>query len=253
VSRRNTYLLGGLAVIAGIALVVIAIAALSSGDGDEPSPGSERTAPETPVPTSEPPPPAGQGGSGESSGATAEGGGIRDRLARRRLVRAPDFSARVIGDGTPPGRLAAAFSQARSGDSLQLSKLRGTPVVLHLWSSRCAPCRTNSRVVEAAWKRWAGRGVLFVGVHVEDSDGSATAAIRQYRLTYPAVFDGSGQVPERYGAAALPQTFFISAGGDIVGEVAGSPSVRQLEVGAAAARSGEPFGSEQGSSRIPIG
>ncbi|MGH2980238.1 MAG: TlpA family protein disulfide reductase, partial [Solirubrobacterales bacterium] len=72
-------------------------------------------------------------------------------------------------------------------------------------------------------------------------------------LTYPAILDRSGQIAERYGVTALPQTFFISAGGDIVGEVAGSPSIRQLELGTAAAKSGKPFGSEQGSSRMPLG
>ena len=59
---------------------------------------------------------------------------------------------------------------------------------------------------------------------------------RQYDLTYPAISDRSGESRSAYGVTALPETFFISAGGDIVGEVAGSPSVRQLEMGAAAAR-----------------
>jgi peroxiredoxin len=262
-SRRNTYLLGGLAVAAGIAMVVIAIVALTSGGDDSPS-GSERNATEEPV-TEAPSPttdeaPGGGGGAGgsqgqsadEPSGTSARGAGIRRDLARRRPVRAPDFSAEVIHEGSVPGRLAGPFRRASEGGDLDLSQLRGTPVVLHLWSSRCTPCRADTRLVETTWKRWGPRGVLFVGANVNESRDAAETVIRQYDLTFPGVLDRSGRIAELYGATALPQTFFISAAGDIVGEVVGGPSVRQLEVGTAAARSGEPFGSEQGSSRVPL-
>jgi hypothetical protein len=94
--------------------------------------------------------------------------------------------------------------------------------------------------------------VLFVGANVNEPTDEARAVIRQYALTYPGISDRSAKIAELYGATALPQTFFISAGGDIVGAVAGSPSVRQLEVGASSAKSGRPFGSEQGSSRVPL-
>ena len=94
--------------------------------------------------------------------------------------------------------------------------------------------------------------MLFVGVSVNESAEAARAVIRQYDLTYPGISDRSGEIAKRYGVTALPQTFFISAEGDIVGEVAGSPSVRQLELGTSAAESGRPFGAEQGSSSVPL-
>jgi hypothetical protein len=252
-SKRSTYLLGALAVAAGVALLVAAIVGLSSDGGDSVG-QNERTAPEVPI-TEGSEPPAGdtngdQPGGQESSGTNAQGAAIRRELSRGELVRAPDFSLNVIHEGTLPARLREPFRGARSGDELQLSKLRGTPVVLHMSSSRCLPCRADSRLVESTWKRWGPRGVMFLGVAVNDP--SAEAVIRQYRLTHPFVSDGDGNVADRYGATALPHAVFITAGGDIVGEVAGSPSVRQLELGTAAARSGESFGAEQGSSRIPL-
>jgi hypothetical protein len=94
--------------------------------------------------------------------------------------------------------------------------------------------------------------VLFVGANVNESTDAARAVIRQYDLTYPGISDRGGEIAERYGATALPQTFFISDKGDIVGEVAGSPSVRQLELGASSAESGRLFGAEQGSTRVPL-
>ena len=63
--------------------------------------------------------------------------------------------------------------------------------------------------------------------------------------------DAAGRVADAYGVTSLPETFFISRTGDVIGHVAGSPSVRQMELGTAAARAGRTFGSEQGGSREP--
>jgi peroxiredoxin len=254
-SRRNTYLLGGLAVLAGIVMLVVAISSLTS-DGDDSTPATRTDATERQItPGSQSPPSpdtsADTGGS-EPSGAKAQGEEIRSSLARRRPVQAPSFNSPLIHAGTIPQSLRKPVERAAARDALDLSKLRGTPVVLHLWSSKCAPCRGDARLFEATWKRWGPRGVLFVGVSVNESADTARAVIRQYDLTYPGTSDRSGKIAKRYGASALPQTYFISAGGDIVGEVAGSPSVRQLELGASSAESGRTFGSEQGSSSAPL-
>jgi hypothetical protein len=253
-SRRNTYVLGGLTAVAGIALLVFAVVALTSG-GDDSTSRSERDGAEQIAPT---PGGAGdQGGGGpdrsESSGTNARGADVSRDVAARRLVRAPNFSAEVIQEGSIPRALKRPFERATRGGRIDMSKLRGTPVVLHVWSSQCSPCRGGTRLVEATWKRWGPRGVLFMGVHLNESAGvAAEPVLRQYELTYPAVWDRSDQITERYGVTVLPQMFFVSAGGDIVGEVVGTPSVRQLEVGAAAAKSGKPFGSEQGTTRLPL-
>jgi len=232
-------------------MLVVAISSLTS-DGDDSTPANERNAPERQITPGSPTPPSRDTGESEPSGTKTEGEGIRSSLARRRPVRAPDFSGQLIHAGTLPQSLQEPFERAAAKDSLDLSELRGTPVVLYLWSSKCAPCRGDARLVEATWKRWGPRGVLFVGVNVNESADAARAVIRQYDLTYPGTSDRSGEIAKRYGATALPQTFFISAAGNIVGEVAGSPSVRQLELGASSAEAGRPFGAEQGSSRVPL-
>ena len=249
-SRRNTYLLGGISALAGIVMLVVAISALTSDGDDGSPPADERNAPERPLTPGSPPPASGD--RDEPSGTRAEGSAIQRNLSRRRRVRAPDFSATVIHAGTVPGPLEDAFERATARDALDLAELRGTPVVLHLWSSRCTPCRGDARLVETTWRRWGPRGVLFVGASVNESSAAAEEVIRQYDLTYPGVLDRNGAIAERYGATVLPQTFFISGGGDVVGEVAGSPSVRQLETGAAAAESGRVFGAERGGSAVPL-
>ena len=179
-------------------------------------------------------------------------GDLAQKLERRQDAPAPGFALEVVDKGSPPPQ-SGPLEQAVAGDSLALTGLRGTPVVLHMWSSRCGPCRSDARLIQTTWQRWGRRGVAFVGVSVEEPAEGAERFAREYDLSYPIVRDGSGRVADAYGVTSLPETFFISSSGDVVGHVAGSPSVRQMELGAAAARAGRAFGSEQGGSREPRG
>jgi cytochrome c biogenesis protein CcmG/thiol:disulfide interchange protein DsbE len=252
VSKRNTYLIGAAAVAVGIVLIVIAATGLS-GDDEASTPGTTNgTADRPPAGPSPQSPPADEDRA--ASGEQAEGAGLARQLARGRRVLAPDFSLQIIQDGGPvPPQARRALDRASDGGELDLGRLRGTPVVLHMWSSECAPCRSEARLVEATWRRWGRRGVAFVGLSVKEPEDAVRAFAREYNLSHPIVRDPDGRTARAYGATGLPETFFISAGGFLVGHVAGSPSVRQMELGAAGARAGRPFGSEQGGSRVPLG
>ena len=125
-------------------------------------------------------------------------------------------------------------------------------MIVHMSAAECTPCRSDARLVENTWERWGRRGVAVVGLSVRESEDAARDFARQYDLSYPIVRDAEGETARGYGAKGLPETFFISAGGFVIGHVAGSPSVRQMELGAAAARAGRPFGSEQGGSQVPL-
>ena len=246
-SKRITYLMGGAAIAVGIVLIVIAFTSISDDGGSESSP----SAAEEPTTTSgQQTGPSGQTGAANPEAVRARGRSLSKAVTQRRRVRAPGFAVEVIDDGSPPAQ-ARQLGQAVAGGSLALTRLRGTPVVLNVWSSDCGPCGSDARLIETTWQRWGRRGVAFVGVSVDKSDDDALGFVREYDLSYPIVRDGGGRMANAYGVRSLPETFFISSTGDLIGHVAGRPSVRQMELGTAAARAGRTFGSEQGGSRVP--
>lgn len=249
-SRRNTYLAGGAAIAIGLVLVLIAVLASSGDDGG----GAATTASDQGATTeSRPSQPTGQGGSESPSAEQADRRSLSGQLDRRHPVRAPGFALEVIDEGSGPAQGRGPLEQAIAGGSLELSKLRGSPVVLYVWSSGCGPCRSDARLIETTWNRWGRRGVAFLGVSVDEPAGDALRFARQYDLTFPLLHDAGGRVARAYGVEVLPETFFISRSGEVVGHVAGSPSVLQMEQGAASARAGRTFGSEEGGSRVPRG
>jgi peroxiredoxin len=248
-SRRNTYLAGAAAIAAGVVLIAIAVVATSGDGGGGPAKtGSEQAGTDQDRQAS----PAGEG-DGQKGSKPAQDRSLSGQLDRRRTVRAPGFDLQVIDQGSAPAQGRAPLENAVADGSLSLAKLRGSPVVLHVWSSECGPCRADARLIETTWQRWGRRGVAVLGVSVDEPADKAQQFARQYDLSYPLLHDEGGRVAEAYGVTSLPETFFISSSGEVVGQVSGSPSVRQMEVGAAAARAGRAFGSEQGGSRVPRG
>jgi cytochrome c biogenesis protein CcmG, thiol:disulfide interchange protein DsbE len=176
---------------------------------------------------------------------------IDRRLAAHQSTPAPSFSLEVLEQGVLPARRLRKVGPALSDGRLSLSEIRGTPVVLNFWASWCPPCREEAPRLRSGWERWSGRGVLFLGLDMQDIPEDARAFLRDFRITYPTIRDPGDEVKRRYGATGLPETYFISAESRVVGHVIGVVSAEQLDAGVKAARTGRPAGARSGGARRP--
>jgi cytochrome c biogenesis protein CcmG/thiol:disulfide interchange protein DsbE len=94
--------------------------------------------------------------------------------------------------------------------------------------------------------------VLFLGLNVLDSPSAAQRFRKQYGVSYPSVEEKRAETARALGATGVPETFFISKSGKVVGHVVGQVSLGQLEVGIRAAQTGEPIPTDQGGGQIPL-
>ena len=166
---------------------------------------------------------------------------IDDALARAETVQAEDFELDVLQRGTTSGELERVVDRAAADGTLALSELRGTPVVLNFWASWCEPCRIEAPVLERGWQEAQREGVLFLGLDMQDATEDAREFLREFEVSYPNVREAGRETARSYGATGLPETYFISARGQIVGHVIGAINTDQLRAGVAAARAGRPL------------
>jgi cytochrome c biogenesis protein CcmG/thiol:disulfide interchange protein DsbE len=115
------------------------------------------------------------------------------------------------------GRPAAPFTLgAFDGGAVDLAALRGKVVVLNFWASWCYPaCYEEAPVLERGWRAYRDRGVVVVGVDIQDKDEAALKFIRDFRLTFANAPDRTGKVSVDYGVYGVPETFFIDREGRI--------------------------------------
>ena len=128
--------------------------------------------------------------------------GAADELAQGKLVEAPAFTLDRLDR---EGRLA-------------LSDLKGKAVVVNFWASWCIPCRQEAPVLQQTYERYRGRGLVVLGVDVNDFRQDARRFMKRYGMTYPVVYDGKGSTVGKWGVRGFPETFFVDRTGTLVGE-----------------------------------
>jgi len=125
--------------------------------------------------------------------------------------------------------------------------------VLNFWASWCIPCQQEAATLERAWQTHGRpRRVLLLGLDMQDFTADARTFISHYAIDYPNVRDPTNDIALRYGVTGVPETFFISAQGRVVGHIIGASSTSELTAGIAAALAGDIAGARQGGAHKPL-
>lgn len=133
------------------------------------------------------------------------------------LIRPPQKS---LCDDIAPAWSLTLFDEYRGGwpsGTITLADLRGKGVVLNFWASWCKPCEEEAAALEAAWRQYRDRGIVFVGVDYLDQDPAAKRYLQKFDVTYPNGPDLASRISKRYTIRGVPETFFIDPQGKIVG------------------------------------
>ena len=131
--------------------------------------------------------------------------------------------------GPPVDLRPAGTLESVTGDQFEgmLVGQTGKVVVVNIWASWCAPCRTEAPLLERASKSY-GTDVVFIGVDSKDDPGPGRKFMAEFGLTYSNVFDGTGAIRTRMGLRGFPTTYVIGRDGRVRASVVGGISEQRL-------------------------
>ena len=101
------------------------------------------------------------------------------------------------------------------GRAISLEDFRGKVLFLNFWASWCVPCRAEAKDLEAAWRKYKDRDVVFLGVSIQDKEDDARRFLKEFGITYLNGHDSTGKIVIDYGVWGIPETFFIDRQGRI--------------------------------------
>lgn len=109
-------------------------------------------------------------------------------------AEAPDFQLPQVAGGAP---------------SVSSKDLTGSPAVINFFASWCVPCKTEAPVLERTWRQNRDKGLVVLGINIQDTEEDARAFIGRYGITFPVVRDVNQEVANQFGVNGIPETFFI--------------------------------------------
>lgn len=134
----------------------------------------------------------------------------------------PTHSA--VPDRLPPLRLPCLTP----GPDIDLSALRGRPVLVNLWATWCDPCREEMPLLQANYERYRTQ-VQFLGVDTQDATEPAAEFLADVGVTYPQVVDLDGDLLNHLRIPGLPVTVVLDADGRIAGKHIGELDQASLD------------------------
>ncbi len=112
------------------------------------------------------------------------------------------------GDMFPP--LASA---ALTGGSVPATE--GKILVVDFWASWCGPCKASFPALGKIAADYAARGVVLVGISVDEQAGAYAAFVRKHAPPFPALHDAKQNLVNAVRAPAMPTTYVIDRRGRV--------------------------------------
>jgi cytochrome c biogenesis protein CcmG/thiol:disulfide interchange protein DsbE len=118
---------------------------------------------------------------------------------------APDFTL----------NLYEGYDSGLGKSPIKLSDLRGKVVLINFWASWCIPCREEAPELEAAYRQFKERGVVFLGVDWVDIEGDALNYLKSFNITYANGPDLGTKIGPLYHISGVPETYIVDQAGNI--------------------------------------
>jgi thiol-disulfide isomerase/thioredoxin len=92
---------------------------------------------------------------------------------------------------------------------------KGKILVVDFWASWCAPCKASFPALGKISADYAPRGVVLVGVSVDEKASAYAAFVKKQAPPFPALHDAAQQLVRAVVVPAMPTTYIIGRDGKV--------------------------------------
>jgi len=97
----------------------------------------------------------------------------------------------------------------------------GKVAVVDFWASWCAPCKASFPALEQMSRAYAERGVVFVGVSVDESASAYAAFLQKRPVSFATLRDKDKVLASGAKVPAMPTTYVLGRDGRVLAVFAG--------------------------------
>ena len=112
---------------------------------------------------------------------------------------------------------------------VKMADYKGKVVLLNFWATWCGPCKVEIPAFVELYAEYKDKGLVIVGVSVDDSPEQLQAFMKEYKMNYP-VLQMTPEVETAFGPFyGYPTSFFIARDGTICVKHLGPATKEQFE------------------------
>ena len=121
-------------------------------------------------------------------------------------------------------KLAPDFSlQDIKGNMVNLDDFRGKPILLNFWATWCEACKEELPSMQRLYEALSSQGVEVVAIAIDRKNFDRIKNYaKEYKLTFPVLWDPDQKVRKHYFILGLPTTYLIGPEGKLKGFASGA-------------------------------
>ena len=121
--------------------------------------------------------------------------------------------------------LAADGEVVREKGSFEDFVGAGKYALVDFWASWCGPCRAEAPNVVAAYEKYRDKGLVVIGIPVNDKQDATIKAMKDLGIHYPQLLDPSEVLAEKFDITGIPHIILFAPDGSIVADDLRGPAI----------------------------